>query len=170
MIRYSWVNNYMYFIVSDDETDAGAWLYCSGISLPRFLPVTRGRHGLASNPAMRGLQLTDLNLRSQLHDCGALTESVKGNPCDGCVPKNGDWYRQLLRFRRVNEQTVKELVMQCPAYLVGSIFQACMIRDIPLPDTKSSAADVERFLDEVCEEYRRQSGWPVSASAKGFRK
>src|SRR5664279_2637816 len=118
--QYVYSNKFMYFIFREDESDTATWLYCSGVSMPQFLPITRGRHGLASNPAMRGLQLTDLNLRIRLNDRGACTASVKSNPCGPHVPQGGDWYRQLLFISDADEQVVKELVGQCPLKLVGS--------------------------------------------------
>ena len=166
--RYS--NKFMYFILNRDESDERSWLYCSGVSMSRFLPVTRGRHGLASNPAMRGLQIVDLQLRKELIDHGARTEAVKGNPCDAVVPKEGDWYRQLLLIRDTDGQIVKELLGRCPLGLVNSVFKACRISDVELPETVPPASELESLLAEVCERYSKQSGWPTTASAKGFRK
>ncbi len=166
---YAYSNKFMYFIFCKDETDPASLLYCSGVSMSQFLPITKGRHGLASNPAMRGLQITDLNLQKELHDRGARTAGVKGNPCDQQVPKGGDWYRQLLFINGADVKVVKELGSQCPLHLVQSVFKACMITDIELP-VAASAEEFEKFLSAICEEYRKQSGWPTTASAKGFRK
>ena len=168
--QYVYSNKFMYFIFCKDESDPATWLYCSGVSMPQFLPITRGRHGLASNPAMRGLQITDLNLRKELRDRGARTASVKGNPCGPHVPQGGDWYRQLLFISDADEQVVKELVGHCPLRLVGSIFQACMISDVIMPAIEPSAAEFESFIASVCEKYSKQSGWATTSSAKGFRK
>lgn len=167
---YSFINKFMYFIFRRDETDPSSLLYCSGVSMPQFLPITRGRHGLASNPAMRGLQIVDLSLRNELLARGAQTANVRGNPCGKHVPQTGDWYRQLLRIGNADEQVVKELVGRCPLNLLSSIFQACMITDIALPSVPPSAGELEGFLTAVCEKYSKQAGWPTSASARGFRK
>jgi hypothetical protein len=138
--------------------------------MSQFLPITRGRHGLASNPAMRGLQLIDFHLSSACKDNGAHTAIVKGNPCDVYVPKEGDWYRQLLFIDDADEKLVKELVSHCPLKLAGSIFQACMVADFTLPAVTPPADEFERFLAAVCTEYSKQAGWPTTASVKGFRK
>ncbi|KAF0185791.1 MAG: hypothetical protein FD164_52 [Nitrospirae bacterium] len=167
MNTFKYMNRFMYFIVS--EVDA-SWLYCSGVSLSQFLPITRGRHGLASNPAMRGLQLSDLRMRQQLHESGAQTKNVKGNPCDILVPKSGDWYRQLLFIDNAAEDLVREVAAAGPARLVTSIFSACRVQDsIPLSASISSNA-MEEFLAVLCQEYGKQAGWPTCASVKGFRK
>lgn len=168
--RYVYSNKFMYFIFQRDESAPATWLYCSGVSMPQFLPITRGRHGLASNPAMRGLQIIDLYLRKELHDRGAHTANVKGNPCGPHVPQGGDWYRQLLSISDADEQVLKELVAQRPLKLVSSIFQACMVTDFVLPAAAPSADEFESFLAAVCEKYSKQSGWATTASAKGFRK
>jgi len=167
---YTYSNKFMYFIVCADEADPSSFLYCSGVSMPQFLPITRGRHGLASNPAMRGLQITDLQFRKELIDRGAGSSIIKGNPCGSHAPKEGDWYRQLLRVQGINVTTIKELAEQCPLRLVGSIFQACMISDVVLPSVTPPAEKFESFLADICERYSKQAGWPTTASAKGFRK
>jgi hypothetical protein len=167
---FTYGNRFMYFIFNRDESSPSSWLYCSGVSLSLFLPITRGRHGLASNPAMRGLQLVDLNLRKELNDRGSHTASVKGNPCDPHVPKDGEWYRQLMLISDADEQVVKELVGMRPLKLVSSIFQACLVSDAVLPAVTPPADEFERFLAAVCEEYSKQSGWATTASVKGFRK
>ncbi|HMK60906.1 MAG TPA: hypothetical protein VK452_07150 [Dissulfurispiraceae bacterium] len=138
--------------------------------MPQFLPITRGRHGLASNPAMRGLQITDLQLRKELTDRGIRTSSVKGNPCVNFVPGKGDWYRQLLRITGSDGEAIKDLAAQCPLRLVSSIFQACMVADVVLPVVTPPAEKLEDFLAKVCNIYSKQAGWPTTASAKGFRK
>lgn len=167
---YVYSNKFMYFIFGKDESNTASWLYCSGVSMPQFLPITRGRHGLASNPAMRGLQLTDLDLRKELNARGGHTASVKGNPCGQHVPKEGDWYRQLLFVNDADEQVVKELVSQCPLKLVRSIFQACGVTDVVLPAVAQSPEELESLLSGICKEYSKQSGWATTASVKGFRK
>ncbi len=167
---FSYANKFMYFILSSDPGGTGSWLYCSGVSMSQFLPMTRGRHGLASNPAMRGLQIVDMNLCRDLNDCGAKISTVKGNPCDPLVPRIGDWYRQLLLIGDADGQMLKELVSRKPIELVRSVFKACMIVDIVLPEAAPQADDFEAFLSDVCDKYSKQSGWPVTASARGFRK
>jgi hypothetical protein len=167
---YVYSNRFMYFIFGKNESDPTQWLYCSGVATPQFLPITRGRHGLASNPAMRGLQITDLDLVRQLIDRGATTASVKGNPCDKHVPKTGDWYRQLLSVKNADEHVMSEVVGQCPLRLVSSIFKACMVSDIALPEVAPSAEEFEKFLAAACEQYSKQAGWATTASVKGFRK
>jgi len=167
---FKYENKFMYFILSRDESVNGAWLYCSGVSMPGFLPITRGRHGLASNPAMRGLQIADLHLRNELHNRGGHAASVKGNPCAPYAPKEGDWYRQLLLISDIDEQTVKEIVGRGPLELVRSIFQACMVPDEIPAEIAGNADEFEALLSGICEKYSGQKGWPVTASAKGFRK
>ena len=167
MNAFEYINRFMYFILSSADD---AWLYCSGVSMSQFLPLTRGRHGLASNPAMRGLQLNDLHMRQQLHENGAQTSNVKGNPCDIIVPKTGDWYRQLLIIQGANEVVVRRLAAEGPKRLVRSIFSACMIPTLVPPAPSGSAAEMEAFLTGICAEYSNQAGWPTTGSAKGFRK
>lgn len=167
---YVYSNKFMYFIFGKCDSNSSSWLYCSGVSMPEFLPISRGRHGLASNPAMRGLQLTDINLQKELRDRGVQTSRVKGNPCGQHVPQGGNWYRQLLSINNADELVVKESVDRCPLNLVKSIFQSCLVTDVVLPAGSPSADELERFLVAVCEKYNKQAGWAVKASVKEFRK
>jgi hypothetical protein len=58
MKTYDYINGFMYFVIRPDKSRGdGTFIYCSGVNLFRFLLITKGRHGLGSNPAMRGLQL-----------------------------------------------------------------------------------------------------------------
>ncbi|HTZ18673.1 MAG TPA: hypothetical protein VMB78_09585 [Dissulfurispiraceae bacterium] len=168
IFRYK--NRFMYFILGRDGAVDRSWLYCSGVSMSQFLPITRGRHGLASNPAMRGLQIADMNLSRDLRDNGAQIATVKGNPCDPLVPKGGDWYRQMLLISNADEQIVKELVGRGPLELIGSVFKACMISDAVPPEAAQQPDKFEALLAGICEKYSTQAGWPTTASAKGFRK
>lgn len=56
---YKFVNDFFYVVIRADESRGrGAMICCSGVNLDRFATLTRGRHGLAVSPSMRGPQTT----------------------------------------------------------------------------------------------------------------
>ena len=89
---YEYKNDYLFFVLTPDtERGRGALIYCSGVNVDRFLPITRGRHRPMSNPAVRGLQLVNLGVRALVLSYGATPKSVRGKrlfrnySCSGCM-------------------------------------------------------------------------------------
>ncbi len=69
---YEYKNDFLYFVIRPEESRGETILiYCSGVNVSLFYPVTKGRHGRGSHPAMRGLQLVNHGVRGT----GSLTGS-----------------------------------------------------------------------------------------------
>ena len=56
----TYVNDFLYFVIKPDQEDL---ICCSGVNVDRFTPITKGRHNPMSNPAIRGLQLIQYDMR-----------------------------------------------------------------------------------------------------------
>src|SRR5208337_5090388 len=79
---HSYINDFLFFVIKPDQSRSdGSYIYCSGADLFRFLPITKGRHGQASNPAMRGLQLANMGVRDLALSNGVTIKPAKG----GCA-------------------------------------------------------------------------------------
>ena len=66
-----YINDYLYFVFLPYESKRdNTMLYCSGVNLHRFLPITKGRHRPLANPARRGLQLANLGVRALALESG----------------------------------------------------------------------------------------------------
>ena len=47
---HEYINDFLYFVLrSDEKRGPNTLLYCSGVNVSRFSPITKGRHGIGSN-------------------------------------------------------------------------------------------------------------------------
>ncbi len=49
-------NDFFSIVIREDRNHPGSYLFCSGISIPRFDPICWGKTGICSNAAFKGLQ------------------------------------------------------------------------------------------------------------------
>ena len=152
---YKFVNDFFYFVVRPDESRGRSSLICcSGVSLDRFAPLTRGRHGLAVSPSMRGLQNTRNAISSLALSKGARPRFIRGKDCTGIAPPQESWYTDLMLIEDAPESFPDEIIRCGVTGLVGSIFRACRIPfeftdPIPAPD------ELQRLLEEQCRIHAR---------------
>jgi hypothetical protein len=150
---YTFRNDFFYFVVSPDEDRGkGALIYCSGVNISRFLPISQGRHGIGSNPAIRGLQLVNHGVRALALSKGATPKAIRGNDCAGIAGTKEDWYTELLLIENASESFPDEMINYCVINLVKKIFKACMI-ELQLPDILPTPNELQAFLDALCRKY-----------------
>ncbi len=75
MTNTTYKNDFLFFAFRQHEDTL---LYCSGVDVERFSPITKGRHRPMSNPAIRGLQLVNLGVRALALNAGAKPVTIKG--------------------------------------------------------------------------------------------
>ena len=149
----------MYFVLRPDESrGTGNFIYCSGVDLYSFLPITKGRHRPMSNPAMRGLQLVNLDVRALTLSKGATPKAVQGNHCSGIVPSKDGWYKELLLIENAPASLPDEIISHCVVNLMKKIFKAMCLMDVNLPDKLLAPDELETFIDSLCTEYGSQPG------------
>ena len=127
-MTYKFANDFFYFTVRPD-TNRGTdvLICCSGVNLDRFAPLTRGRHGLAVSPSMRGLQNTRNAISSLALEKGARPRFIRGRECAGIAPTKESWYTDLLVIENAPGPFSEEIIRCGVAALVESIFRACRI-------------------------------------------
>lgn len=153
---YEYVNEYMYFVLRPDEKmGKGVWRYCSGANLFRFLPLTKKRHGLDSNPAMRGLQLVNINVRALALANGTRVTPLRGNDCSGIAPTNEGWYSELILLENAPDTFPAEIVRHGVVNLLKKIMKACCLDAAVLPDRLLEPDELQVFIDELCKQYVR---------------
>ena len=65
VLTHARINDFLYMaILPDRELKKDALIFCAGVNITRFTPVTRGLHGLSSNHAIRGLQRVEHGVSS----------------------------------------------------------------------------------------------------------
>ncbi len=152
---YEYINEFLYFAISPDKSRSrAALIYCSGVNVFRFLPITKGRHGIGSNPAMRGLQLVNLGVRALALSKGATPRAIRGNDCAGIAPTKDDWYTELLLIENAPESFPDEMITYCVETLLKKIFKACLL-ELQLPDTLLKPDELQVFVESLCVKYGR---------------
>lgn len=147
---YEYRNEFLYFVIRADESRRkGSLVYCSGVNISRFFPVTRGRHGIGTNPAMRGLQLVNLHVRDMALSQGATPKRMRGNDCAGLVPTDETWYTELLLIEDAPESFPEEMIDYCVTNLLRKIFKAVLL-EAPLPERLLNPDELQVFLDSLC--------------------
>ncbi|MDI6800555.1 MAG: hypothetical protein QMD01_00660 [Thermodesulfovibrionales bacterium] len=152
-----YINEFLYFVIRTDKSREGAFIYCSGVNLSLFLPITKGRHGLGSNPAMRGLQQVNHAVMALALSNGAVPKAVKENECAGISPTNDSWYTERLLIENASGSFSEEVINYAVINLLKKIAKACMLQDIVLPDKLLEPEKLEVFIKDMCDKYGRQS-------------
>ena len=151
--QHEYINDFLYLVLKPDKgTGEGRYIYCSGVDLYRFLPITKGRHRPMSNPAMRGLQLVNIGVRALAISKGATPRALKGNYCTGIVPFNNGWYKELLLIEDPPDSFPSDLINYCVIELLRKIDRACMLGAI-LPDKLLQPDELQLFIETMCDKY-----------------
>ncbi len=150
---YEYVNDFLYFVISPDRRkDTDVLIFCSGVNVSRFSPVTKGRHGIGSNPAVRGLQLVNLSVRDLALSRGATPRAIRGNDCAGIAPTKDTWYTELLLIEKAPASFPDEIINYCVMNLLAKIFKAVML-ELRLPDKLPTPDDLQEFIEIECRKY-----------------
>lgn len=153
---YQFFNDYMYFVLKRDPgRGEQAFLYCSGVNLAGFLPLTGGRHGLASNPALRGLQLVNLDVRALAISRGATPKALRTNESCAVTPKKGEWYSEVLLIENAPVTFPEELINSAPANLLRKIARACLLEHLSLPGEGAGPGELQSAIEGLLKEYGR---------------
>jgi len=152
---YEYINEFLYIVVKHDKTRGpGTLIYCSGINLSRFFPITKGRHGICSNPAMRGLQLVNLGIRTLALSKGASTKTIRGNYCAEIVTTKHGWYKDVLLIENAPDSFPDEMVNYYVLELLKIIDKACML-GAKLPDKLLEPDELQLVLEALCSKYAK---------------
>ena len=150
-IRY--INDFLYFVTRPDtHKGKDVLIYCSGVNVSRFTPITRGRHGIGSSPVVRGLQLVNLGVRDLALSRGATPRALRENECEGIVPTKDTWYTERLLIENAQESFPDEMLDYCVHNLLKKIFKASM-REVQLAETLLRADELQLFIETQCRKY-----------------
>jgi len=150
---YEYINNFLYFTVTADNRNGKDILVCcSGVNVDRFSPITKGRHGIGSNPAVRGLQLVNFGVRDLALSKGATPRALRGKDCGGIAPTIDTWYTERLLIENASGSFPDEMIKYGVINLLKKIFKACML-DLQPPDTLLKADELQLFIEKLCAKY-----------------
>ncbi len=146
-----YINEFLYFVLRP-EKERDAFIYCSGVNLFRFLPITKGRHRPMSNPVMRGLQLVNIGVRALALSRGATPKAIHGDYCSGIVPPDNGWYKEVLLIENATATLPEEVINYCAAELLRKIERAIML-GAELPERALKPDELQLFIEEMCNKY-----------------
>lgn len=147
-------NNYLYFIIR--SIDDKVCLYCSGVNISRFFPLTTGRHRLGQNPVEKGLQSVNYGVRALLISRGAIIKSTKENLCADLINKGNDlWYTESFKIEDCYFDMANEAISYAVLGLLKKIFTALML-DEKIPERLPEPSQMEYYLENLCEKYNQK--------------
>ena len=149
---YEYINDFLFFVIKPDQgMGDGSYVYCSGADLFSFLPITKGRHGLDSNPAMRGLQQVNIDVREMALSRETTIKPVSGD-CAGIAHTSGGWYSERLLIENAPASFPEEVISYGVINLVKKIVKASTLPDVA-PDTMLQPNELQVFLESLCSKY-----------------
>lgn len=154
---YEYINEFLYFVIKPDKSSRkGRLIYCSGVNVSRFLPITRGRHRPMSNPAVRGLQLVNNEVRALTLSKGATPKTVQGNYCTGITPTDENWSTEHILIENAPESLPGEIINYCVINLLKKINKAILL-GADLPDELLQPEELQAFIGKLCSKYGREN-------------
>ena len=143
----------MYFIFMPEKSgNKNSLIYCSGVNLFRFLPITKGRHRPLSNPVRRGLQLVNLSVRSLSLSKGAAPHTTKEDICAGIAPLEDGWYRDRLLIENAPESLPGEIINYSVINLLNKISNGTALH-FQVPDKLLDPDELKLFIENLCNKY-----------------
>ncbi len=135
-----------------DDNEDNTILYCMGVNLDRFLPITKGRHRPLANPARRGLQLANHGVRALALEKGATPKAIKSNDCTEIVPKSNGWYRDKLLIENVHNSLPEEILNYVVLNFLGKVMNGCQLNE-DIPDKLPKPEELQLYLESLCDKY-----------------
>lgn len=147
---HEYINDFLYCVVKTSETRGpGTLVYCSGVNVTRFTPLTAGKHRLGQNPAVKGLQSSNNNVRTFILDKGAAPVSVRGDDCLGISPLKDDvWNSEMLLIENAPASLPLELIEFSLLNLLKLVLPAC-VPDVILPEKLPAPQELQAFLESL---------------------
>ncbi|WP_297212371.1 MULTISPECIES: hypothetical protein [Thermodesulfovibrio] len=141
-----YINDFMYFVIK--PIDEKRHLYCSGVNVTKFSPITKGRHRLGQNPAVKGLQTLNNDIRAMIIENRATPETIKNLLCQHIKPLMDDlWYTESFLIHNYSRQLGEKIKNFAPAELLRKMFKAMMINET-VPENLS-AQNLQNYLHSL---------------------
>ncbi len=146
-IRY--ITRFLFFVTKPIEDSL---LYCSGVNVIPFLPITKGRHKAMNNPVIRGLQNVNLDIRDMALARGAEPITYNGPGCEGLSPTEDIWYTEQILFKNPPADFAREIIEYAVVHVLKKMDKAIML-NAELPERALQPVELEAFLELLCHKY-----------------
>lgn len=150
-----YINDFLYFVIRPHEKEKTI-IYCSGVNVTKFAPLTKGKHGQGSNPAIRGLQLIRSGIMDMALKIGGRPRKYNGQECHGITPTMDTWYTEKLIIENVTESFHEEVLRYSVVNLIKKMANALRLHD-KMPDELLSPEELKSFIEKLCVKYENKS-------------
>ncbi|KWT75021.1 hypothetical protein [Candidatus Magnetominusculus xianensis] len=145
-----YINDFMYFIVRQEGS--AAYIYCSGVNITRFTPLTAGKHRLGQNIVMKGLQSSNIELRSYILLRGWQPRTLRGGSCHDEQVRSSDdlWNAETLMIENTSDDFSAEDVVN---YSVKNFLRIVLPQCLPpgeIPEALLNAEGLQTWLNSHC--------------------
>ena len=138
-------NDFFSIVIRESGHHPGSYIFCSGVSLPKFDPICWGRTGICSNAAFKGLQQLRADVSLFAIQRGIVTRSA-AIPCEPEKGRGTGWYQEnALLIEDASPEFVQELLAFSARDLVQTVLTACH-PDVKVPAGLDPTA-MQRFLE-----------------------
>lgn len=121
---------------------------CCGIDIMRFDPLCRGKHGICSNPAFKGLQLLRADVSAIALTKGARPKKGDDGACMLISPRGEGWYRESLMLEDVTPKMAREILEFGVMDLVKKVLTVCA-PGAPLPKKLPTPPALQKYIESL---------------------
>ncbi len=148
---FEYRNDFLYIVLKSSSQNR--FIYCSGVNITRFLPLTKGRHRLGQNPVEKGLQSVNNEVKSLLISEGASIKTPVGNLCPE-IRKDGKdlWYTESFYIKGLDTIEFNKIAWYVVLHLLKKIYLAMMLDEKP-PEMPLPPEELQEYLDRLCNKY-----------------
>ncbi len=141
-----YTNDYLSVTLRPADGGGETILCCFSVNLRRFDPLSRGTHGICSNPVFKGLQLLRADLSAEALARKARPRAARVQDCAAHVPRGDGWYHDSLLIENVAASHVPELLRFSVGKMIEKVLYVCT-PDAALPDPLPGPEALQAFLD-----------------------
>jgi len=145
---WEYKNEFFSIIIRESEHHPGSYIFCSGISIPKFDPICWGKAGICSNPAFKGLQLLRADVSYYALQLGIVTKNAD-IPCESKGGYGDGWYQEnALLIEDASPEAVQAILVFSARDLVQTVLTACY-PDVKVPAGSLDPKAMQTFLESL---------------------
>ncbi len=123
---YEYKNRYLYIVLRQaPEYGEKTYMLCCGIDIMKFDPLCRGKSGVCSNPAFKGLQLLRADIAAIALKKGASSRPLDFGECMLISPRGEGWYRESMLLDDVSPRMAQNILQFGVKDLLTKVLTVC---------------------------------------------
>ena len=155
-------NDFFSITIRESERQPGSYIFCSGISIPKFDPITWGKTGICSNAAFKGLQQLRADVSFFALKRGIVTKTAE-IPCESKREHGDGWYQEnTLLIEDASTESIQAILDFSVRDLVQTVLTACH-SDVTVPAGALDPEAMQRFLEsQSVPNYKKMAPPPIA--------